>query len=91
MTFRITHIILFVALVLCSCSVHRQVAGAGLDNFDGAEGSHPNAATWDYDPGNPANHELQNYTDSTENVRLDGEGHLAIQALRSGNRYTSVV
>jgi beta-glucanase (GH16 family) len=96
MSFRITHIILSivwsVALALCSSSGHASAsAGAVFDDFDGAEGSRPNAGIWDYDPGNPssANHQLQNYTDSTENIRLDGQGHLVIQAIRSGNGYTS--
>jgi beta-glucanase (GH16 family) len=96
MSFRITYIISSIvssiALAVCSSSGHASAsAGAVFDDFDGAEGSRPNSASWDYDPGNPspANHQLQNYTDSPENIRLDGQGHLVIQAIRSGNGYTS--
>ncbi|MET0702316.1 MAG: glycoside hydrolase family 16 protein [Mycobacterium sp.] len=32
---------------------------------------------------------MQVYTDSTDNASLDGQGHLAITALRSGTGYTS--
>jgi beta-glucanase (GH16 family) len=46
---------------------------------------------WNYEYGRPgiANHELQEYTDSPENVHLDGRGNLVIEARRTDNGYTS--
>src|SRR5207244_932431 len=62
------------------------------DEFDGPAKSPVDAAKWSYDFGNGAprnpgwgNHEKQDYTDSTDNVFLDGQGHLIIQALRTDN------
>lgn len=66
------------------------------DEFDGAAGTAPSALNWTYDlgnggPSNPGwgNRELQNYTDATDNVFLDGKGHLVIRALRTTTGYTS--
>lgn len=66
-------------------------AAAVFDDFDGPAGASPDAAIWGYDLGNPSpdNHELQVYTRSAANVSLDGAGHLAVRALRSGATYTS--
>ena len=60
------------------------------DEFDGAAGSAPNPAYWNYDIGNAetqgwGNHELQYYTDSRRNSFLDGEGHLVLRAERDAN------
>jgi beta-glucanase (GH16 family) len=46
---------------------------------------------WNYEYGQPgiANHELQIYTDSTDNVRMDGQGHLVLEAHRTAEGYTS--
>ncbi|CCH28606.1 carbohydrate-binding protein [Actinosynnema sp. NPDC047251] len=62
------------------------------DDFTGPAGTQPSAANWIFDlghgyPGGPANWgtgEVQNYTDSTRNIALDGAGNLRITALRDG-------
>lgn len=68
------------------------------DNFDGPAGQAPDAANWVFDigvgPGNDGwgNAELQYYTDRPDNAALDGEGNLAITAMResySGRAFTS--
>ncbi|MCV7423762.1 glycoside hydrolase family 16 protein [Mycobacterium yunnanensis] len=61
------------------------------DEFNGSRGYAPDAAIWGYDLGGGGwgNQELQTYTKSPANVSLDGQGHLAITALRSGAGYTS--
>ncbi|CAM3804618.1 family 16 glycosylhydrolase [Deinococcus frigens] len=58
------------------------------DDFGGAAGTQPDGRIWNYDYGNAAangwgNEELQFYTRDTANVRLDGQGHLEIRALRN--------
>jgi beta-glucanase (GH16 family) len=77
----------------CSCSV---VAGAEppmvFDDFKGPAGSPPDPKLWDYDVGSGwggGNNTLETETNSTDNVYLDGQGHLVIAALKSGNSYTS--
>jgi beta-glucanase (GH16 family) len=84
--------ILALTLTLCFCSAETATSGATsagtFDDFVGPAGSPPNPDIWDYDPGNP-NPGNQTYTSSTDNARLDGEGHLLIQALKYGNNYTS--
>ena len=59
------------------------------DDFDGEAGAAVNPENWSFDTGNRSanppgwgNQELQFYTDSTDNVRLDGAGHLEIIARR---------
>lgn len=63
------------------------------DDFDGASGELPDATKWAFDLGNGVggwgNQELQSYTDSPENVSMDGEGNLVITAIRSGSAFTS--
>ncbi|WP_165984923.1 glycoside hydrolase family 16 protein [Streptomyces sp. YIM 98790] len=62
------------------------------DDFNGPSGSLPSSANWQIDlghgyPGGPANWgtgEIQRYTDSPQNISLDGNGNLRITALRSG-------
>jgi len=51
-----------------------------VDDFDGPSGSLPNPALWDYDIGPWQDDGLQRYTNSPDNVRLDGQGNLVIQA-----------
>ena len=66
-------------------------------DFDGDAGSLPSGDDWIIDkghsyPGGPDNWgtgEIQEYTDSTENLQLDGEGHLKITALKNGDNWTS--
>jgi beta-glucanase (GH16 family) len=64
------------------------------DEFDGDSGTAPNATKWTYDLGTGlngwGNNELQTYTQSPQNVALDGEGNLVITALKtSTGSYTS--
>ena len=64
------------------------------DDFDGAEGTPPDATMWTYDVGGDGwgNGQLEFNTDRVENVSLDGQGHLQIVALEEsymGNDYTS--
>jgi beta-glucanase (GH16 family) len=66
-------------------------------DFDGAAGSLPSGDDWIIDkghgyPGGPGNWgtgEIQEYTDSPENLQLDGDGHLKITALKNGENWTS--
>jgi hypothetical protein len=62
------------------------------DDFNGASGSLPSSANWIIDtghgyPGGPGNWgtgEIQNYTNSTNNLALDGAGNLQITPRRDG-------
>jgi beta-glucanase (GH16 family) len=64
------------------------------DEFDGPAGSLPDPTKWAYDLGRGqngwGNNELEEYTNSPENVFLDGQGQLVIRAVKdvTGN-YTS--
>lgn len=64
-------------------------SGAVFDDFDGPAGSPPNSAYWASEPGAAKQQELQTYTDSADNIHLDGQGHLVIQALKTPTGYTS--
>ncbi|MBY8881216.1 discoidin domain-containing protein [Actinacidiphila acidipaludis] len=67
------------------------------DDFGGAAGARPSSADWQLDtgtayPGGAAQWgtgEVETATDSPANVGLDGAGHLAITALKSGGAWTS--
>lgn len=62
------------------------------DEFNGGAGTPPDPANWTYDVGASGwgNNELENYTDSTDNARMDGAGHLDIHVIKpSANVYTS--
>ena len=64
------------------------------DDFDGAAGAPIDGSKWGHDVGGDGwgNNQLEYNSDRTENVRLDGEGRLIIEALREdfeGNRFTS--
>jgi beta-glucanase (GH16 family) len=72
------------------------IAGFNLtwsDDFVGNAGSLPNPSNWIIDtgtsyPGGPANWgtgEIQTYTSSTNNLRLDGNGVLRITAVKDSN------
>jgi beta-glucanase (GH16 family) len=63
--------------------------GTVFDDFNGPAGSTPDRATWDFDVGPYQDAGTQTYTSSPANVRLDGQGHLVIQALRTPSGYTS--
>src|SRR6266545_5074024 len=62
------------------------------DDFDGPSGSLPSSANWIVDtghgyPGGPGNWgtgEIQNYTNSPNNLSLDGTGNLRITPRRDG-------
>ena len=67
---------------------------AVVDDFDGPAGSRPDARLWNYDIGPSAVHgweagSVQTYTDSPDNVRLDGQGNLVIEARMSDGGFTS--
>src|SRR3954463_2812195 len=66
-------------------------AAAWADEFDGAADSAPDPAKWTYDLGGGGwgNQELETYTSASDNVRLDGQGHLVIRVLAAGGTYTS--
>lgn len=58
------------------------------DEFGGKAGTQPSEQAWNYDLGNEeqggwGNNELQYYTRSTENLRLDGKGNLEFRALKN--------
>lgn len=63
------------------------------DEFNGTAGSLPDNKKWTFDLGNGdngwGNQELQSYTNSTNNVSLDGNGNLVITARKNGNAFTS--
>jgi beta-glucanase (GH16 family) len=63
------------------------------DEFAQADGTKPDSAKWGYDTGATGwgNNELQNYTDRTENARIEG-GNLVIEARKETpgeNNFTS--
>jgi beta-glucanase (GH16 family) len=93
MTARIVSITLALMLALYSCAGRAAATpGEVLDDFLGPAGSPPSPNLWDYDVGKGwggLGNTLETYTNSTDNVYLDGQGHLVIAALRSGGNYTS--
>ncbi|WP_072688120.1 glycoside hydrolase family 16 protein [Rhodococcus marinonascens] len=62
-----------------------------FDDFSGPAGARPDPRYWGYDLGGGGwgNDEQQVYTDDRANSRLDGEGHLVIEARSAGAEYTS--
>ena len=62
------------------------------DEFDGPAGSPPDPTKWAFDTGAGkwGNQELETYTDSRDNSRLDGNGNLVIEARQPApGQYTS--
>jgi hypothetical protein len=60
------------------------------DNFAGAAGSAPSAANWFYDIGTGyGTGEIENTTNSTSNVYLDGNGDLVLKAIDTNGTWTS--
>src|SRR5215472_14939695 len=62
------------------------------DGFSGAAGSQVSSANWKYDTGPGSSFgtgEIETMTNSTNNVFLDGGGHLVIKAINSGGAWTS--
>jgi len=68
-----------VTIFLSGCSTWKL---AWKDEFRGPAGARPDAAKWSFDLGGGGwgNHELEYYTDETENAYLDGSGYLVISA-----------
>jgi beta-glucanase (GH16 family) len=68
------------------------LSGYGFaDEFGGPAGTPPDPARWLHELADPGwvNNELQVYTDDPANACLDGRGHLAITATRTGSGYAS--
>jgi F5/8 type C domain/Ricin-type beta-trefoil lectin domain/Putative Ig domain len=60
------------------------------DNFAGTANSAPSSANWFYDIGTGyGTGEKEQTTNSTNNVYLDGNGHLVLKALGNGGTWTS--
>jgi hypothetical protein len=60
------------------------------DDFAGSAGSAPSPANWFYDIGSGfGTGEIEQTTSSTANSYLDGNGHLVLKAVKSGNTWTS--
>ncbi len=60
------------------------------DNFAGPAGSPPSSANWFYDIGTGfGTGEKEQTTNSTNNVYLDGNGHLVLKAINNGGTWTS--
>ncbi|HEX4087997.1 MAG TPA: ricin-type beta-trefoil lectin domain protein, partial [Trebonia sp.] len=60
------------------------------DNFAGAAGSAPSQQNWFYDIGTGyGTGEIENTTNSTNNVYLDGNGDLTLKAIDNGGTWTS--
>jgi beta-glucanase (GH16 family) len=67
-------------------------SGPVFDDFKGPAGAPPDSRYWTIDPANTAGFasgEVANYTNSPDNIHLDGQGHLVIQALATPNGYTT--
>jgi len=64
-------------------------AGTVVDDFIGAAGSPPNPSLWTTTTGIFIDSGIQTYSDATENVRLDGQGHLVLQGRINPDGYTS--
>lgn len=62
-----------------------------FDDFSGAAGTPPDANLWTYALGGGGwgNNEAQVYTANRDNVRVDGAGHLVIEARAEADGYTS--
>jgi beta-glucanase (GH16 family) len=87
---RIVWIVFTLMLALCSRSGQASATlGAVFEDFSGPAGSAPNPAYWDYLTGAGSNVDggIENYI--TAGAYLDGESHLVIQGVDTGNGYTS--
>lgn len=82
----------FLALTMLSSPALAATAPAWTlvwsDEFSGMAGTQPSGRDWNYDVGNEeqlgwGNKELQFYTRSPANVRLDGAGFLEVRALKN--------
>jgi beta-glucanase (GH16 family) len=61
--------------------------GPVFEDFNGPAGSPPNPAYWSYITGTGVDDGVENYQPG--NAFLDGQSHLVIQAVQTGNGYTS--
>lgn len=68
-----------------------QMTLVNSEDFAGPAGAPPNPKLWHAETGGGGwgNHESQVYTNSPDNLRLDGNGHLVIEARRAGDLITS--
>jgi beta-glucanase (GH16 family) len=91
-------IVLTITLVLSGVNVDDSgrirlaTSGPVFDDFLGPAGSAPNGQYWTIDPASTAgwsNGEIGTYTASPDNIHLDGQGHLVIQALNTPTGYTT--
>jgi beta-glucanase (GH16 family) len=61
-----------------------------LDNFAGPKGAPPSAQNWFYDIGTDwGNQQVEQDTNATSNIYLDGQGNLVIQANKANGKWTS--
>ena len=100
-------IVKLILLLILSCAIscsdddnksNRNYQLVWQDEFDGSAGTSIDLNKWSFDMGRGpnadgwGNQELQYYSDRTDNVALDGNGNLAITAIKesfSGANYTS--
>jgi beta-glucanase (GH16 family) len=77
----------------CSDTKPERIELAWEDEFEGPAGQSPSASRWVFDIGTGwGNAQLEYDTDRPENVSLDGNGNLAITAIKEiymGSEYTS--
>ncbi|WP_327292998.1 discoidin domain-containing protein [Streptomyces sp. NBC_01198] len=60
------------------------------DDFNGTAGTAPTDQNWFYDVGTGfGTGEIEHTTNSTDNVYVDGNGHLVLKAINSGGTWTS--
>ncbi|MFV9457187.1 glycoside hydrolase family 16 protein [Rhodococcus sp. NM-2] len=78
-------------LAVQSVSSYQKQQALMFDDFNGPAWAPPNPQWWSYDTGGGGwgNGESQTYTSAPSNVRLDGAGHLVIEARNDGGEYTS--
>lgn len=83
---RVSAVLLAGVSALSCCSADAAPAPIWADEFDGAAGSFPDRSIWTAELGGGGwgNEEQQTYTDSPDNVALDGDGHLVITARATG-------
>ncbi|MEP6787572.1 MAG: glycoside hydrolase family 16 protein [Acidobacteriota bacterium] len=80
-------LVLWVILLSCILATPSQLIGrktAFKDEFNGPNGTAADSSKWTYEVGGGGwgNQELEYYTNSTENGYLDGNGNLAIKAVK---------
>ena len=87
-TKRIICTVLTLTLALCSCSGQVSATpGAVFEDFNGPAGAPPDPAYWSYLTGTGWDIGVENYV--TAGAYLDGQSRLVIQAVDTGNGYTS--